>query len=68
MNDARTAVASECPFLQPARPLGSGRLIGIYCRMPDGRVRVPPMDEMRRFCLRGRWEECPTYQRHAPAR
>jgi hypothetical protein len=29
---------------------------------------VPPMDEMRRFCLRGQWAQCPAYQRHAPAR
>jgi hypothetical protein len=48
-----------------AGPIG---LIGIYCRFPDGRVRVPAMDEMRRFCLREQWEHCPAYERHAPAR
>jgi hypothetical protein len=57
----------ECPYLQPARPLSGGRLIGIYCRMPDGRVRVPPEDERRRFCLRGQFEQCPAYRRHAAA-
>jgi hypothetical protein len=69
MDQDPTAGANECPFVHPARPLGrGGRLLGIYCRLPDGRVRVPPRDEMRRFCLREQWEQCPTYRRHAPAR
>jgi hypothetical protein len=69
MSGDRTTVVSECPFLQPGRP-GAGPigLIGVYCRFPDGRVRVPAMDEMRRFCLREQWEHCPAYERHAPAR
>jgi hypothetical protein len=69
MNQDRTAVGSECPLLQPARLVGRhGRLIGIYCRFPDGRVRVPAGDERRRFCLTGLWQDCPAYQRHAPVR
>lgn len=69
MTDARTAVADDCPFLQPSRPLGNhGRAIGLYCRVPDGGVRVPAADELRRFCLPGQWRQCPVYQRHAPAR
>ena len=69
MSDAGTAVAAECPFLQPTRPLSrGGRLIGFYCRLPDGRVRVPAEDEGRRFCLPRQWRQCPVYQRHAPAR
>jgi hypothetical protein len=69
MSDAPAAIGSECPFLQPARLVGRrGRLIGIYCRFPDGRVRVPAEDESRRFCLAGQWQECLAYQRHAPAR
>jgi hypothetical protein len=58
----------DCPFLQPSRPLGAqGRLIGLYCRLPDGRVRVPEAEERRRFCVPGAWQDCPVYQRHAPA-
>jgi hypothetical protein len=64
----RVADTGDCPFLQPSRPLGvHGRLIGIYCRLPDGSVRVPRADERRRFCLPGHWEDCPVYRRHAPA-
>jgi hypothetical protein len=58
----------ECPCLQPARPQGSsGRIIGLYCRRPDGGVRVPRRDELQRFCLTERWRECPGNRRHAPA-
>jgi len=64
---AASRKAASIRMFRTGIPLGGGRLIGIYCRMPDGRVRVPPMDEMRRFCLRGQWQECPTYRRHAPA-
>ena len=66
MDEHRT---DECPLLQPSRSLGHrGRAIGVYCRVPDGRVRVPPTDELRRFCLAGQWPRCPVYRRHAPAR
>ena len=58
----------ECPHLQPARPSGSsGRIIGLYCRRPDGAVRVPSRDQVRMFCLTDRWPECPGNRRHAPA-
>jgi hypothetical protein len=58
----------ECPQLQPSRPFSSsGRIIGIYCRRPDGAVRVPRRDEVRTFCLTGRWRECPGNRRHASA-
>jgi hypothetical protein len=68
MSDDRAIVDSECPLLRPTRPVGTrGRLSGMYCRFPDGRVRVPAEDERERFCLIGQWQECPTYQRHAPA-
>jgi hypothetical protein len=61
------ADVTECPSLQPSRPLTLGqRAIGLYCRLPNGRVRVPSRDETRRFCLVDRWRDCPVYQRHAP--
>jgi hypothetical protein len=61
--------ANECPHLQPARPLGGrGLLIGIYCRLPNGRTYVPPSVDRRCFCLSGKWEHCPTYRKYAPSR
>ena len=68
MSDEVLTGIGDCPFLQPSRPLGArGRLIGIYCRLPDGRVRVPAADERRRFCLPGEWHDCPVYRGHATA-
>ena len=69
MSDTGNAVLTECPLFQPARPVArGGRLIGLYCRLPNGRVRVPPIDETRRFCLPRQWRQCPVYQRHVPGR
>ena len=68
MSDTGNAVLRECPFLQPERPSGRGGRLAIYCRLPDGRVRVPPVDDVRRFCLPRQWRQCPVYQRRAPAR
>jgi hypothetical protein len=59
----------ECHLLRPARPTGPGaEAVGIYCALPDGRVRVPETSERKLFCLPGRHELCPVYQRHVPAR
>ncbi|HEX9821047.1 MAG TPA: hypothetical protein VGD07_15705 [Methylomirabilota bacterium] len=33
----------------------------------DGHVRVPPVEDRRRFCLTGRREGCPVSQHHATA-
>jgi hypothetical protein len=66
MSQATIDETTECPYLQPARPLGgNGQLIGIYCRFPDGHIRVPPAEDKRRFCLTGRWKRCPVYQHYA---
>jgi len=42
--------------------------VGIYCALPDGRVRVPARDERQLYCLPGHPEACPVYHRHVPAR
>lgn len=70
METSRTAVKlEECPFLRPGRPLSrKAMLIGVYCRLPGGDVRVPTRDEMRRFCIPQRFTACPVYQRHAAHR
>lgn len=69
MSEARAGrVVSGCPFLQPTRRLGRGDVaIGVYCRLPDGRVRVPARHELRAWCIPGRFESCPTHERHASA-
>ena len=55
-----------CPFLQPTKTLTlEQRAIGLYCRLPNGHVRVPPLDKRRRVCLVGRWRDCPVFQRYA---
>ncbi|MBI4611610.1 MAG: hypothetical protein HY726_21685 [Candidatus Rokubacteria bacterium] len=52
-----------CPFLRPAMTV---RLlafpIAVYCRLPNGRVRVPSRDELIRFCTSRRSEDCPRYR------
>jgi hypothetical protein len=59
--------SQECPRLQPARPFGGNRIIGLYCRRDDGGVRVPRRDEVRAFCLTSRWPDCPGNRTHAAA-
>jgi len=57
-----------CPFVNPARPRGRGAVdVAIYCRLPNGRVRVPRRDVTRRYCLPGAYEHCPTYLQHSSA-
>jgi hypothetical protein len=59
----------SCPLLAPSRPLGRGDVaFAIYCRLPDGRVRVPLRQEARQFCIPAQHRLCPVYRRHAAAR
>ena len=51
-----------CPFATPAIP--STGTAAFYCRMPDGRVRIPAPDERVSFCASGRYDLCPVVQRH----
>jgi hypothetical protein len=39
-----------------------------YCRLPDGRVRVPTPEERSLFCSTGRYDECPVVRRYAFSR
>jgi len=52
-----------CPFAIPALP--STDSAAFYCRLPDGRVRIPTRDERIRFCASGRYEDCPLVQGYA---
>jgi hypothetical protein len=53
---------TSCPFAMPGLP--SVNVSAFYCRVPDGRVRVPDPCERRRFCLSGSHELCPIVRRH----
>jgi hypothetical protein len=59
----------ECDLLRPAQPRGQGTAaVGIYCALPNGRVRVPERIEQKLYCLSGRQDTCPVHHRHVPAR
>jgi hypothetical protein len=60
----RDAATVKCPFLRPGLPIGPV-MTAIYCGLPGGRVRMPPPEDVRRYCIPGRFEECPTYGRYA---
>ena len=65
MQEPTDGDGSRCPFLLPK--IG-GRLevyypAAVYCRLPGGRVQVPPPDRRAYVCSAGRHQECPTYQR-----
>ena len=48
--------------MTPAIP--STGTAAFYCRMPDGRVRIPAPDERANFCTSGRHNFCPVVQRY----
>lgn len=54
---------SNCPFLTPK---ASGRAVfsvSVYCRLPNGRVRVPTRDQLVFLCSAGQHHDCPGYLR-----
>ena len=59
---------ASCPNLRPLferRAGGSSGLLPVYCRLPNGRVRVPTRDELASLCLGERYPNCPGYRRWA---
>jgi hypothetical protein len=71
-------MTTECPFFQPSRSLARDLsavgiyqdlvAVGVYCRLPNGRVHVPSTVDVKRFCVpEGCFVDCPVYQRHAAA-
>ena len=59
----------NCPFLVPevSDPLGPLSL-PVYCRLPNGRVRIPTRDQLAYLCSAGHHQNCPGYDRWAPPR
>jgi hypothetical protein len=62
--EEREDEASRCPFLTPklsGPPAAFSTLV--YCRHPDGRVRIPPRDQLMVLCTLGHHHDCPGYRR-----
>lgn len=56
------------PNLMPRsvrRAAGSSAPLSVYCRLPNGRVRVPTQAELASLCADGRYVDCPGYRRSA---
>ena len=64
MGQENNAGTPKCPYLRPHR---ADRLaafpMGVYCRLPDGRVRIPSRDELARFCTTGHHYDCVGFRR-----
>lgn len=56
---------SICPFLTPRVSEGTPVIfsIPVYCRQPNGRVRVPLRDQLMFLCTAGHHQDCPGYRR-----
>ena len=59
-----TPVTRPCPYWigGTAEPT-KGVTCAAYCRRPDGAVRIPAPDEVRRFCVTGGHGDCAGYRR-----
>ena len=67
MEEEREDEGSNCPFLTPKVSLRPAVLsIPVYCRLPNGRVRVPPRDQLMFLCTVGQHYDCPGYRRWRP--
>jgi len=57
---------APCPNLMPRSGRRAGGFPGpvaVYCRLPDGRARVPTRVELASLCADGRYVNCPGYRR-----
>jgi hypothetical protein len=57
-----------CPNLMPRsaqRAGGSAFPLPAYCRLPNGKVRVPTRAEVASLCSDGHYVNCPGYRRWA---
>lgn len=64
METERRGHAGDCPFLMPGVSGSRGRYpIPVYCRLPNGRVRVPSREQLVYLCSAGQHHDCPGYRR-----
>jgi hypothetical protein len=56
--------ASTCPYLTPkvSWPRAAPSF-PVYCRLPNGRVRVPLPDQLMVLCTAGHYHDCPGSRR-----
>ena len=67
MDEGRERDRSSCPFLMPAP--GDRRdavSFAAYCRLPNGRIRVPEPDQLLFLCQDGHYPDCLGYRRWHP--
>lgn len=63
MTDIQATERRACPYLRPAIAAPSKTLdVAVYCRRPGGHARIPPRDEVIRFCASGHHDRCPGYR------
>jgi hypothetical protein len=59
----------NCPCLTPQVSGRHGRFpVPVYCRLLNGRVRVPTPEQLASLCTAGQHHSCPGYRRWAQAR
>ncbi len=64
MEQDREPEVSNCPFLIPkVSRRGAVFSVPVYCRLPNGRVRVPTRDQLMFLCTAGQHHDCPGYLR-----
>lgn len=60
---------TNCPCLTPAVGHRAGVFpVPVYCRLANGRVRVPTRDELTSLCTVSQYHNCPGYHRWAASR
>jgi hypothetical protein len=64
MSQGYNAEMLKCPYLRPetAERLAAFPL-GVCCRLPHGRVRIPSRDELDRFRTTGHYADCVGFRR-----
>ena len=69
MNDHGEGERANCPFLIPKTSLLRAAIpVSVYCRLPNGKVRVPTPDQLAVLCSAGHYHDCTTFRRWDPRR
>ena len=67
MGDIAKRESENCPFLVPKLDGPPEKFsVPVYCRLPNGRVRVPARDQLVFLCTAGQHHDCPGYRRWKP--
>jgi hypothetical protein len=64
MNEYGEGERANCPFLIPKTSLPSP--VPVYCRLPNGKVRVPTPDQLAVLCGADHYHDCMTFRRWDP--